>query len=83
MAFSKYLLAQAEKRTAYNDYCRAGTALELAQIRERLAELASQYDPIHEDVDKLGVSENLGKLIRTEILHFCRYVVTGRKDRGE
>ena len=41
-----YFLAQARKEKAYQQYCYAGAALENAQIRERLAELKSQHEPL-------------------------------------
>lgn len=45
-AFSSYLLAQAEKREASERRNYASAALELASIKERLAMIESQYDPL-------------------------------------
>ena len=47
MSFQAYLLATAEKERAYANYCHAGAALELAKIKERLAEVQSQHEPLH------------------------------------
>lgn len=46
VASFRYQTAQAEKKTAYERYNYAGAALELAIIRERFAELYSQFDPV-------------------------------------
>lgn len=45
-AFEAYLLAQAEKKIAYERYNFAASALNNAQIRERLAEIKSQHEPL-------------------------------------
>lgn len=42
----RYQIAQAEKKTAYERYNYASVALELATIRERFAELCSQFYPV-------------------------------------
>jgi hypothetical protein len=44
--FAKYQTAKAEAKAAYELYNYAGIALELAQIKERLAEMASQHEPL-------------------------------------
>jgi hypothetical protein len=44
--FQNYITAQAEKRAAYERYNYAGVALENAQIKERLAEIKSQHEPL-------------------------------------
>lgn len=44
--FSAYLAAQSDRKAAYNLYCYASQKLENAQIRERLAEIKSQHEPI-------------------------------------
>ena len=44
--FRNYLKTQAEKQAAYERYNYAGVALENAQIKERLAEIKSQHEPI-------------------------------------
>ena len=41
-----YFLAQAKKNTAYEKYNYACAALELALIKERLAEVYSQVEPL-------------------------------------
>lgn len=45
-SFVHYMQAQAETRAARHQHDYAGAALELAQIRERLAEIASQHEPL-------------------------------------
>lgn len=45
--FGNYMKAQAEKRAAYERYNYAGAALETAQIKERLAEIKSQHEPLN------------------------------------
>ena len=44
--FAKYQTATAEAQAAYERYNYAGAALELARIKERLAEMASQHEPM-------------------------------------
>jgi hypothetical protein len=44
--FGNYMKAQAEQRAAYERYNYAGAALENAQIKERLAEIKSQHEPL-------------------------------------
>ena len=44
--FAKYQTAKAEAQAAYDRYNYAGAALELARIKERLAEMASQHKPL-------------------------------------
>jgi hypothetical protein len=44
--FGNYMKAQAEKRAAYERYNYAVAALENAQIKERLAEIKSQQEPL-------------------------------------
>ncbi len=41
-----YFLAQANKREAFAKYDGSARGLELAQIRERLAEIKSQHEPL-------------------------------------
>jgi len=62
---------QAEKREAYAKYCQAGSALELASIRERLAEIISQHEP-------LGSITALGLSPREACIQAAKYVVHGR-----
>jgi hypothetical protein len=79
--FQQFMLAKSQKDESYANYNHAAQKLEVRQIEERLAEVRSQTDPIAESIARLGVDKNLENLIRMEIEHFCRYVVTGRKDR--
>ncbi len=69
--FANYLRAQAEKKAAYNMYNYAGVALELAHIKERLAEIDSQHEPL----TKL-IAEPLSERDRLYAAAF--YVVVGR-----
>jgi hypothetical protein len=70
-AFSRYMLAQEERRTAYERYNYAGAALELARIRERLAEIGSQSEPLASLLTK-----PLGE--RDRLYSAAFYVVVGR-----
>jgi hypothetical protein len=45
-AFVQYMLAQERVETAKERYNHASTALELAYIKRRLAELLSQHEPL-------------------------------------
>ena len=44
--FANYQTAKAEAQAAYERRNYAGAALELARIKERLAEMASQHEPL-------------------------------------
>lgn len=44
--FQNYMLQQACKEAAFQQYNYAATKLENAQIRERLAEIKSQHEPL-------------------------------------
>ena len=44
--FQNYMLHTARKETAYQQYNYAGANLENCQIRERLAEIKSQHEPL-------------------------------------
>ena len=44
--FAMYQKAKAETRAARNEYNYSSVALELAEIKERLAEMASQHEPL-------------------------------------
>ena len=69
--FGNYMKAQAEKRAAYERYNYAGAALENAQIKERLAEIKSQHEPL------AGLlAQPLGERDRLYAAAF--YVVVGR-----
>jgi hypothetical protein len=63
--------ARTEKESAYNLYNYAGAKLELASIRERLAEIESQHDPIADLLTK-KMSE------RERLCAIAFYVVIGR-----
>lgn len=69
--FLHYMNAQSERREAYANYNAAGRGLELAQIRERLAEIKSQHDPLAKLID-----EPLPERDRLYAAAF--YVVVGR-----
>jgi hypothetical protein len=71
MSFQAYLLAQQETKTAYELYNYASAALENAKIKERLAEIKSQHEPLASLIDK-PLSE------RDRLLHAAFYVVVGR-----
>jgi hypothetical protein len=45
-AFQDYMRAQAERRAAYERFNYAVSALENAQIKERLSEIKSQHEPL-------------------------------------
>jgi hypothetical protein len=69
--FSGYMLAQAERKAAYERYNHAASALELASIKERLAEIKSQHEPLASLIDK--------KLSERDRLYAAAYlVVVGR-----
>ncbi len=74
--FSNYMNARTEKESAYNLYNYAGVKLELAQIKERLAEIESQHDPIADLLTK-KMSE------RERLCAIAFYVVIGRFPEGE
>jgi hypothetical protein len=71
--FMTYQLRQVERREAYEKLNYASTLLDLRQIKERAAELASQHEPTATfsggDAD-----------VRQRILWAVHYVLTGRKE---
>ena len=69
--FANYILAQARKEAAYQKYNYAGQLLESAQIKERLAEIKSQHEPIATLLD-----QDMSKRDRLYAIAF--YVVVGR-----
>jgi hypothetical protein len=75
LAFSTYQLRQAEKREAYEAFNFARQLLENRQIKERLAEILSQADPL----DKL-ISTVMPERDRLYAAAF--YVVVGRIPEG-
>jgi hypothetical protein len=70
-AFLRYTLAQAERKVAYERYNYAGAALENAQVRERLAEIRSQHEPLASLLER-PMSE------RDRLYAAAFYVVVGR-----
>ena len=75
LAFSRYQLRQAEKREAYETFNFAMQLLENRQIKERLAEILSQSEPL----DKL-ISTVMPERDRLYAAAF--YVVVGRIPEG-
>ena len=75
LAFSTYQLRQAEKREAYEAFNFAMQLLENRQIKERLAEILSQADPL----DKL-ISTVMPERARLYAAAF--FVVVGRIPEG-
>ncbi len=77
----RYRQCIAEKATAYANYNAASYSLELASIRERNAELASQS---FESIAKGALHMTLGNITAKEReigLAFARYAVYGRHDQ--
>jgi len=72
MSFSNYLLKQAKREAAYQQYNAASTKLELSYIYERLAEIESQHNPIAEKFPNLQADE------RKRLIDLVKYVVIGR-----
>jgi hypothetical protein len=66
-----YFLATARKDAAYNLYNYSGSHLENAQIKERLAEIKSQHEP-------LASLENEKMSERKRLYAAAFYVVVGR-----
>lgn len=72
----RYSQARAEKNAAYERYNYAGAALELATIKERFAELYSQWDPINK-IKELPIEE------RAKLCASAYYVMHGRLPDSE
>jgi hypothetical protein len=72
----KYFLATAERREARERYNYASAALENAKIKERLAEIKSQHEPLAGLINK-PLSE------RDRLYAAAFYVVVGRLPDGE
>ena len=66
-----YMLQQARKETCYARYSHASAALENAQIKERLAEIKSQHEPLASLAEQ-PLSE------RDRLYAAAFYVVVGR-----
>jgi hypothetical protein len=69
--FAHYMLEQSRRETAYERYNYAGASLENAQIKERLAQIKSQSDPL-DDLLKQRMSE------RERLYAAAYFVVVGR-----
>lgn len=69
----RYELAHAQRREAYEKYNGAALLLQLRQIEERAAELASQHEPMATFAER-------DQLTRRRILLAVRYVLTGHKE---
>ena len=76
MEFAKYQTAKAKAEAAYQQYNYAGAALELARISERLAEMASQHEP-------LAALSNKAMSERNKLYAAAHYVVVGRLPESE
>ena len=74
--FTIYMLKRAEKQTAIERRNYADAALEIAQIKERLAEINSQCDPL----DTL-ITEAMSE--RDRLYAAAYYVVVGRMPNRE
>lgn len=70
-SFVHYLLAQANTRAARERYNYATQHLENAQIKERLAEITSQHEPLNELMGRKDLSE------RQKLVASAYYVVFG------
>ena len=76
MEFAQYQTAKAEARAAYERYNYASTALELARIKERLAEMASQHEP-------LAALRDEAMTERERLYAAAHYAVVGRLPNKE
>ena len=80
--FPHYMHMQTATKAAMAEYNSAARALDLAQIRERNAEIASQS---FASVAKGKMHESLGELTEREReigISFARYVAYGRTDKA-
>ena len=69
--FENYMLQQAKKEAASYQYNYAAKVLEVAGIKERLAEIKSQHEPL-ESLSKMPLS------LRDMLYATAFYVVVGR-----
>jgi hypothetical protein len=69
--FMVYQKAGADREAAFQQYCYAGVNLELCKIRERMAEIKSQHEPLASLIEK-PISE------RDRLYAVAFYVVNGR-----
>lgn len=70
----RYREAQTARREAYEKLNSACLLLSLRQLRERAAELESQYEP-------MATFSGEDEAIRERILQAVHYVITGRKEK--
>lgn len=56
-AFHRYRVTREELQAARNLHNYAGAALELATIRDRVAELGSQHDPLASMLAAIGINQ--------------------------
>lgn len=75
MSFQAYMLAQEKKKRMYAEHNSSSRGLELAQIKERLAEIKSQHEPLNTLISK-ELSE------RDRLYQAAFYVVSGRFPEG-
>lgn len=87
--FNTYMLRQTERESAYQDYCRASARLELTQIKERLAEIRSQHEPISNLLKELKFCKDCNNNVylcsckqdnRKILDRIATYVVCGNKN---
>lgn len=70
--FTAYLMAQERRRTAFAEYNAASAHLQLAQIKERLAEILSQHEPL------ASMNPEGNAMARAKQYAAAFYVVAGR-----
>lgn len=75
--FSQYMTAQEVSRTAFANYNYAGSQLDNARIKERLAEIRSQHEPIN----TLSKTISCDVSAREAFDALCTYVVHGNKEK--
>lgn len=82
--FGEYMKAQEVTRTARANRENASARLELANIRERLAEIRSQHDPVAKLLVELGIDYSIGsddyQKARKILDRIATYVVCGNKN---
>lgn len=79
--FSRYLIANREVEVAIQQNNYAGQRLENARIKERMAEVISQSEPLNTFLKSLNLEVGMEKraLVRLEIIKIIEYVVIGKK----
>lgn len=75
MDFKNYCHQKDRVESAYNLYCYAGTKLELAEIKCRLAEIKSQHEPLNKIIEKSNAT-------RSQLYSAAFFVVFGRLPDG-